>query len=45
VTSLQLIRSFLAYAGAHENALTGNTALAVISALQDAFPCGPGGPE
>ena len=38
-TSLQLIRSFLAYARAHPGALTGNTAVVVIDALREAFPC------
>jgi hypothetical protein len=38
-TSLQLIRSFLGYARAHPDALTGNTAVVVIHSLQEAFPC------
>jgi len=38
-TSLQLLHAFTHYAKAHPDASEGNSILAVINALQDAFPC------
>jgi hypothetical protein len=39
ITSLQLIRSFVAYARSRPGELKDNTAVVVIKALQEAFPC------
>ena len=41
-TLLQLIHSFVAYAHAHPKELEGNAAVAVVKALQEAFPCHAG---
>jgi hypothetical protein len=38
-TLLQLIQAFLKYARAHPAELQGSTAVAVIKALQQAYPC------
>jgi hypothetical protein len=38
-TTLQLVRSFAAYARAHPAELGGNSAVVVIKALQQAYPC------
>jgi hypothetical protein len=39
ITLLQLIHSFVTYARSHAGELKGNTAVVVIKALQEAFPC------
>jgi hypothetical protein len=39
MTTLDLLRSFLAYGRSHPDVLKGNTAAAVIAALQNAYPC------
>ena len=38
-TLLQLIHTFVAYARSHPKQLRGNTAVTVIRALQQAYPC------
>ena len=38
-TTLDLLHSFLAYGRSHPDVLKGNTAVAVITALQNAYPC------
>ena len=38
-TLLQLIHTFVAYARSHPKELRGNTAVMVIRALQQAYPC------
>jgi Rap1a immunity proteins len=38
-TTLQLIESFLTYARSHPDALRAKAAVAVVTALQDAYPC------
>lgn len=38
-TLLQLIHTFVAYARSHPKELRGNTAVTVIRALQQAYPC------
>jgi hypothetical protein len=41
-TLLDLVHSFVAYARAHQTDLPDNSAVAVIGALQQAYPCPPG---
>jgi Rap1a immunity proteins len=38
-TTLQLIQSFVRYAGAHRTELQGNAVVAVFRALREAYPC------
>src|SRR5262249_45135348 len=38
-TTLQLIRSFVRYARAHDSELLGNAVVAVFRALREAYPC------
>lgn len=38
-TLLQLIHAFITYARSHPSELQGNTAVVVIKALEEAFPC------
>jgi len=40
-TLLDLVRSFVVYARSHRSALPDNTAVAVLSALQQTYPCSP----
>jgi Rap1a immunity proteins len=42
-TLLDLVHSFVTYARAHRTDLPDNTAVAVINALQQAYPCTPRG--
>ena len=38
-TTLQLIQSFVRYAGAHRSELQGNAVVAVFRAMREAYPC------
>jgi Rap1a immunity proteins len=38
-TTLQLIQSFVRYAGAHRTELQGNAVVTVFRALREAYPC------
>jgi hypothetical protein len=44
-TLLDLVHSFVTYARAHRTDLPDNTAVAVINALQQAYPCTPRGQQ
>jgi hypothetical protein len=44
-TLLELVHSFVAYARAHRADLPDNSAVAVIKALQQAYPCPPRGQQ